>query len=95
MSTSSLMYSGAMYSLGILLYEMLAFQPPFVGRPGDVLRRHLHEAAPPPSTLANEAVPGWLDRLILDLLAKGPHDRPASGREVALALRTGSWPIVV
>jgi len=82
-----------LYSLGILLYEMLAFQPPFVGRMGDVLRRQVQETPQPPSTLANETVPGWLDRLILDLLAKAPHDRPASGQEVALALRTGQWPI--
>ncbi len=84
-----------LYSLGILLYEMLAFQPPFVGRPGDVLRRHVQEAPPPPSSLASETVPDWLDRLILGLLAKAPHDRPASGEEVALALRTARWPIAL
>lgn len=82
-----------LYSLGILLYEMLAYQPPFVGRPGDVLRRHVSEVPSPPSTLSSETVPGWLDGLILALLAKQPHDRPASGHEVALALRTGQWPI--
>jgi len=84
-----------LYSLGILLYEMLAFQPPFVGRPGDVLRRHVQEMPPAPSSLAEADVPAWMDKLILDLLAKAPHDRPASGREVALALRTGQWPIAL
>lgn len=82
-----------LYALGILLYEMLAFQPPFVGRPGEILRRHMKEVPAPPSTLAVEPVPEWLDGLVATLLAKQPHDRPASGHEVALSLRTGQWPI--
>ena len=77
-----------LYSLGALLYEMLAGQPPF---PGDdavsIISQHLH-ADPVPPSRHNDAVPEALDRAVLGLLAKRPEDRPANAaaaRELMLA----------
>ncbi|MBX2796638.1 MAG: serine/threonine protein kinase [Myxococcales bacterium] len=81
-----------LYSLGIILFEMLAGQPPFVGRPGEVMRKHVYEAPWAPSDLAENPVPKWFDELVLSLLAKDPDLRPSSGETVARALRSAAWP---
>ena len=81
-----------LYVLGVILFEMLAGQPPFVGRPVKVLRQHVEEEPWAPSDLAEGDVPDWLDALILALLAKDPDARPQSGEDVAVALRSGLWP---
>ena len=82
-----------LYALGVILFEMLAGQPPFVGRPGEVMRKHIYEQPWAPSDLSEQEIPRWLDMLILTLLAKDPQARPASGETVAVALRTEAWPL--
>jgi class 3 adenylate cyclase len=79
-----------LYSLGALLYEMVAGRPPFTG--GDavsIIGRHLN-ADPVAPSHHNDAVPAALDELILRLLAKSPDERPdsaASTREALEAIR--------
>jgi eukaryotic-like serine/threonine-protein kinase len=63
------------YALGIILFEMLCGDPPFVGEGfGDVLLMHMTRPAPPPRS-RNPAVPPALERAILRALAKDPADR--------------------
>ena len=71
-----------LYSIGIVLYEMLAGRTPFAGgHPMTVLHRHLEQVPVP--------IPGIradLWALVEWLLAKDPRSRPSSAAEAAAAL---------
>jgi len=75
-----------LYALGVTLYELVTGRAPFEGAdPTNVLTQHLTAEPVPPSHLV-PAVAGSLERLILDLLAKRPEERPPSAADVAGAL---------
>lgn len=76
------------YSLGIILYEMIAGQPPFdADNPLSILSMHLHDPPLPPSALDDPPeVPPGLERVILKCLAKTPTDRFESMKELGDAL---------
>jgi eukaryotic-like serine/threonine-protein kinase len=74
-----------LYSLGIMLYEMLTGRPPYTGTLNQVISGHLH-AEPSYVTLyqGNKLpLPEPTVRLLKALLAKDPALRPRTGREVA------------
>ncbi len=79
------------YSLGCVLYEMLAGAPPFVGpTPQAILARKAAESVPS-LRVVRETVPAELEAVIEKALAKVPADRFATAREFADALaRPGS-----
>ncbi|WP_327680171.1 serine/threonine-protein kinase [Kitasatospora sp. NBC_00458] len=71
-----------LYALGCLLHEMLAGEGPFRAPTAlGLLRRHVDDPPVPLRELRPE-VPEPLERLVLDLLAKRPEDRPADAQEV-------------
>ena len=75
-----------LYSLGIVLYEMLAGRPPFSGdSPVAIAYRHLSEDPVPPST-HNSAVSPALDATVLRAMAKDPDARYDSADELRAAL---------
>ena len=71
-----------LYSVGIVLYEMLTGQVPFTGdTPLEIAMKHLSEVPEPPSELRPE-VPHDLDSIVLRALAKDPDDRYQSAEEM-------------
>jgi serine/threonine protein kinase len=65
------------YSLGIVMFEMLCGRPPFVPEPDlmSVILKHL-TAAPPPMTDFEPTVPAPLQELVLRMLTKAEAERP-------------------
>ena len=77
-----------LYSLGIILYEMLTGTPPFSGQnPISVILKHIRES-PPPMSEVNIAVPLQTQQVVLKLLAKESVDRFQSAEEVLSALQS-------
>src|SRR5438874_12440820 len=70
------------YSIGIVLYEMLTGSVPFTGdTPLEIAMKHLSAVPEPPSNKRPE-VPRALDLVVLRALAKNPSDRYASAEEM-------------
>jgi tetratricopeptide (TPR) repeat protein/predicted Ser/Thr protein kinase len=77
------------YSLGIVLYEMLAGARPFDGStPFEVVSKHLHQDVPPLRDRRPE-VPERLVRLVAGMTAKDPEHRPRSYLELLHGLDAG------
>lgn len=63
------------YSIGVILYEMLTGVPPFHAEDVEtLLRKHVNEAPLPPSSL-NPHIPPQVDGIVLRALAKDPAAR--------------------
>jgi tetratricopeptide (TPR) repeat protein/tRNA A-37 threonylcarbamoyl transferase component Bud32 len=74
------------YSLGCVLYEMLAGEPPFTGStPQAVAAKHATESAVPLRQKRSE-VPARLEQAVTKALYKLPDDRFASAADFAAAL---------
>jgi TolB-like protein/tetratricopeptide (TPR) repeat protein len=75
------------YSLGCVLYEMLAGQPPFTGRTTQALiARHSLDQVPSLSVV-RQSIPEDVEDAVLRALEKVPADRFATAAEFANALR--------
>jgi len=71
-----------LYSLGVMIYEMLAGRPPFQSdTPMRLLLMHMHEP-PPPLRQCCPEVPREVEGLVMALLEKDPGRRPASADDV-------------
>lgn len=70
------------YSLGVVLYEMLTGRPPFTGdSPMSVAFQHVSTEAPPPASL-NPDVPDSLNAVVMKALRKDPSARYQSAEEM-------------
>ena len=70
------------YSVGIVLYELLTGQLPFTGEtPLEIAMKHLSEIPKPPSSLRPEISPD-LDMVVLRALAKDPDERFDSAEDM-------------
>ena len=71
-----------LYSLGIVLYEMLTGHVPFTGdTPVEIAMKHLSQVPEPPSKLRPD-VPHDLDAIVMRALAKDPDQRYESAEEM-------------
>lgn len=79
------------YSLGIVLYEMLTGSVPFTGESMvAIASRHAAETVPTPSDARPEVPPG-LDTIVATATARDPRDRYADGAAMASALYGEVW----
>jgi eukaryotic-like serine/threonine-protein kinase len=70
------------YSVGIVLYELLTGKLPFTGEtPLEIAMKHLSEVPKPPSALRPD-ISADLDMIVLRALAKDPEDRFPSAEEM-------------
>lgn len=75
------------YSLGVILYEMVTGKPPFDAEtPMGIVVKHIHDPLPMPR-LINPHLPEPVERVILKALAKAPEDRYATAGDLAKALK--------
>jgi serine/threonine-protein kinase len=70
-----------LYSVGVVLYEMLTGKVPFTGETlMEITMKHREEVPKPPSEL-EPSIPEELDQIVLRALAKDPADRFQSAEE--------------
>ncbi len=73
------------YSLGVMLYEMVVGKPPFeADTPMAIALMHVHEPLPLPRKI-KEDIPEAVELIILKALAKDPKDRFSSANDLARA----------
>ena len=75
------------FSLGVLLYEMLAGQLPFKGVHQTALAYEIVNVDPPPPSAVKPGIDPALDALVLECLAKEPAERFQSVAELGKELR--------
>jgi serine/threonine-protein kinase len=73
------------YSLGIVVYEMLTGRLPFEGTEADVAAAHLAERPTPPRIHNPDLLPA-LDAILLKALSKQPYNRYQTASRLASAL---------
>jgi serine/threonine protein kinase len=84
-----------LYSLGVVLYEMLTGRPPYdADTPLGVIHKHLFDPLPSPRATCPD-LPAQVDDLMLKALAKEAGDRFASGGEMLKALEHALAPVPV
>jgi serine/threonine-protein kinase len=80
-------YRSDIFSLGVVLYEMLAGKAPFTGENLNTVMYSTVNFAPNPLGETNHEVPQLLDLIVAKALAKRPDDRYQSAYELASDLR--------
>ena len=75
-----------MYSLGAVLYHLIAGRPPFEGKVQTAMMNQIYHVKPAPLGVLRDGVSAALDATIQRALAKQPEDRFANWAEFAQAL---------
>jgi serine/threonine-protein kinase len=75
------------FSLGVILYEMLCGAAPFNGENVTALMYQIVNFVPPPPSSVNSSVPEMLDLIIAKMIAKPLEERYQDAGEVARDLR--------
>jgi serine/threonine-protein kinase len=76
------------YSLGVVLYEMLAGEPPYTGPTAQAIAAKMLTGDVPSVRRSRPSVPEAIDSVIRQALSPVPADRFASGAAFASALQT-------
>lgn len=79
--------SSDLYSLGVVMFEMLAGRPPFVGPTAVSIAMQHASAQPPPLRPFNNNIPSAVEQLVMRSLQKEPEDRFTSAAEMQQTLR--------
>ncbi|MFJ2932785.1 tetratricopeptide repeat protein [Streptomyces sp. NPDC087219] len=78
-----------LYSLGCVLYELATGVPPFdLGDSWAILIGH-RDTVPSPPRAHRAELPDYFDRIVVDLLAKTPAERPADAGDLRRRIVTG------
>lgn len=75
------------FSLGVMLYEMVTGEAPFVGENVNAIMYQTLNVAPVPPNKLNSAVPDMLNFIVAKALAKGLDDRYQDAKDFANDLR--------
>jgi serine/threonine protein kinase/Tol biopolymer transport system component len=75
------------FSLGVVLYEMLAGEPPFKGIHETAVMYEIVNVDPPPLSTVKEGITPELDEIVLECLEKDKDERCQSAKELAKDLR--------
>ena len=71
------------YSVGVILFEMLVGSPPFTGNSlAELLGKHISQAPPHVPRITK-----YLDQIVQKCLAKLPSDRPGTASDLAVSLK--------
>jgi len=79
--------SSDLYSLGVVMFEMLTGRPPFVGPTAVSIAMQHASTNPPPLRQYNANVPVAAEEIVMRALEKEPEDRFRSAAEMQQALR--------
>ncbi len=75
------------YSLGVMLYQMLTKRLPFGGRTLSEMLEQVKQRVPSPPRTIDDKIPKPLEDVCLKAMAKNPADRYSTGADMAADLR--------